>query len=69
MVEVRDSGRGFDAQGMLEQIKQYGQEIFEKILFSEHLRGIAIMHYAADGISYNKKGTRIRLAKKIVYTP
>lgn len=65
MVEVRNGGKGFDAQAKLAQVVDGGVQLFEKMLLAERGRGIAIMHHAADCLMYNKKGTRVRLAKKL----
>ena len=65
VVEVRDKGPGFAAQMMLRQLEQLGAESFAESPLSECGRGIGIMLMAADSLSYNRRGTRVRLLKDI----
>ncbi|WP_346353243.1 SpoIIE family protein phosphatase [Azotosporobacter soli] len=66
VVEVRDGGPGFPAQMILRQLSRLGQAAFDSGALSDCGRGISIMLLAADSLSYNRKGTRVRLLKDIV---
>lgn len=63
VAEVRDYSAGFDFQ---EHLKQAGREEFpEMVLDDDCGRGIFLMRAAADKLSYNKRGNRVRMTKKM----
>ncbi len=58
--EVEDEGKGFDYKLWLNKIKTYNG-----IQLDEYGRGISIIYYLTDKISFSKGGRRIRIEKKI----
>ena len=66
VVEVRDNGPGFAAQALQRQLERLGPDAFDGSPLAECGRGIGIMLLAADSLSYNRRGTRVRLLKDIV---
>ncbi len=66
VVEVRDKGAGFAAQAIQLRLEQLGPGAFDNSPLAECGRGIAIMLQASDSLSYNRRGTRVRLLKDIL---